>query len=39
MIIEERIQGNIKRIEVERIIAHTDEDLKRQNAGTDQGIA
>ncbi len=37
MIVEEQIQGKIKKIDVERILVDTDEDLKRKKAGTEQG--
>lgn len=35
MIIEEQIQGKIKKIDVDRILVDTDEDLKRQKAGSE----
>jgi Tat protein secretion system quality control protein TatD with DNase activity len=37
MIIEEQIQGKIKKIDVDRILVETDEDLKQQKAIIDGG--
>jgi hypothetical protein len=39
MIIEEQIQGKIKKIDVDRILIDTDEDLKKKKAITDEGDA
>jgi hypothetical protein len=35
MIIEEQIQGKIKKIDVDRILVETDEDLKQKKAMID----
>jgi Tat protein secretion system quality control protein TatD with DNase activity len=39
MIIEEQIQGKIKKIDVDRILIETDEDLKKKKAIIDEGDA
>lgn len=39
MIIEEQIQGKIKKIDVDRILIETDDDLKKKKAMIDEGEA
>jgi len=39
LIIEEQIQGKIKKIDVDRILVETDEDLKQKKAMMDDGEA